>query len=426
MQLELFTPPSRTERQKEGIRKWIQNKCVGTLTWCTGVGKTRAGLMVIKLLTKKYPNLKVLIVVPTELLQKQWQYQIDIEGLGYNCEVLVINTAIKQERSCDLLIIDELHRCGSPEFSKVFNNVKYKYILGLTATLERLDGKHELIEKYCPEIDKITTSEAVANGWLAENVEYKVILDVDDIDVYKQLTKQFNEHFEFFQNNFELAMSMLGKDGYKRRSLYRNELCKLNKNLDPAETFKLVTYHATALARVLQQRKKFINTHPKKLELTREIIKHRPDAKIITFSATIDIAEKIGIGNVYSAKGSKKKNRMTLDEFIAADKAVLNTSKKADEGLNCPGLNVAIILGQDSSPTRFTQRLGRVIRKEGDKVAEIFVFVINDTVEATWYSSSHRNNNNSIPINEENLMKVLRGEEYETYKKPVSKFTFRF
>lgn len=68
----------------------------------------------------------------------------------------------------------------------------------------------------------------------------------------------------------------------------------------------------------------------------------------------------------------------------------------------------------------------RAIRKEGDKVAEIFVFVINDTVEATWYSSSHRNNNNSIPINEENLMKVLRGEEYETYKKPVSKFTFRF
>ena len=425
-QLSLFQPLDRTERQKEGLREWIKHGCKGTLSWATGVGKTNAALMTIKLFVAKNENIRVLIVVPTETLQTQWQYKIDLQGLSYNCTVLVINTAIKEKRECDLLIIDEIHRCGSDNFRKVFT-FKYKYILGLTATLERLDGRHELITKYCPEVDKITTSEAIANGWLAQNVEYKVILNVDDIDVYKRLTAEFNEHFEFFQFDFPTAMSMLGKDGYIKRSEYRDKLCKMNESLDPKEVFKLVTYHATALARVLQSRKKFINEHPKKLELTREIIKHRPNAKIITFSATIDIAEKIGIGKVYSVKGGKKKNKMTLEEFTKASTAILNTSKKADEGLDVPGLNVAIILGQDSSPTRFTQRIGRVIRAEGDKVAEIFTFVINDTVEMNWWTSSHKNSDDkAIPIDETNLMKVLNGEDFDTYKRPTSKFTFRF
>jgi superfamily II DNA or RNA helicase len=425
-QLSLFEPLDRTGRQKEGLREWIKHGCKGTLSWATGVGKTNAGLMAIQLLVSKNPNLRVLIVVPTETLQNQWQYKIDMKGLSYNCNVLVINTAIKEKRECDFLIIDEIHRCGSDNFRKVFT-FNYKYILGLTATLERLDGKHELITKYCPEVDKITTSEAIANGWLAQNVEYKVVLDVEDIDIYKRMTAEFNEHFEFFRYDFNIAMSMLGKDGYIKRSAYRDELCKMNKSLDPKETFKLVTYHATALARVLQARKKFINEHPKKLELTREIIKHRPNSKIITFSATIDIAEKIGIGKVYSTKGGKKKNKMTLEEFTAAPQAILNTSKKADEGLDVPGLNVAIILGQDSSPTRFTQRIGRVIRAEGDKVAEIFTFVINDTVEMNWWTSSHKNSDDkTISIDEKNLMKVLKGEDYDTYKRPSAKFTFRF
>ena len=286
-QLSLFEPLSRTERQKEGLREWIKHGCKGTLSWSAGVGKSYAAIMAIQLLVSKKPELKVIIVVSTEGLQSQWNRHIEDNQLTYNCKVLVINTAIKQSQECDLLIIDEIHRAGANTFGKIFEVIKYKYILGLTATLERLDGKHELIQKYCPEVDKITTIEATANGWLAQSNEYKVILDVDDLDIYQNYTKEFNEHFEFFQHNFKLAMSCLGKDGYKNRSKYRDELCKQNTKLDRKEVFKLVTYHAVSLARVLQARKKFINEHPKKLELTREIIKARPDSKIITFSATI-------------------------------------------------------------------------------------------------------------------------------------------
>ena len=157
----------------------------------------------------------------------------------------------------------------------MFERVKYRFILALSATMERLDGKHELLYKYCPVVDRVTDMEAIANGWVAESIEYKVMLDVEDIDTYKEITKEFNEHFEFFGYNFDLAMSMLGQDGFKRRSAFRDQMCKDNPKLDRTEAFRTVTYHATALARALQARKKFINEHPKKLELVREIIKYK-------------------------------------------------------------------------------------------------------------------------------------------------------
>ena len=425
-QLSLFQPLTRTERQKECLKAWIKNGCKGAIVASTGFGKTRIALTAAKLLDQKFTGLRILVVVPTEALQVQWNQQLFESGLSGQSQVVIINTLIKNTYNCDLLVLDEAHRYASNLNIQVFTKVKYRFILALSATMERLDGKHELLYKYCPVVDRINTLEAIANGWIAESVEYKVILDVPDINVYKELTKEFNEHFEFFKFDFNLAMKMLGKDGYKHRSLYRDEICKQNPNLDKKEVFKMITYHAMSLSRVLQARKKFINNHPRKIELTREIIKYRPNAKIITFSATTDVAEEIGIGYVYTGKISKKKGRITLEEFAAKQSGVLNTVKKCDEGLDCPGINLAVMLGYDSSPTRYIQRKGRAIRKEGSKISEIFTFVINDTVESSWFNKSHEGESKIISIDETNLIKVLKGEEYETYKRPVTKFTFRF
>lgn len=51
--------------------------------------------------------------------------------------------------------------------------------------------------------------------------------------------------------------------------------------------------------------------------------------------------------------------------------------------------------------------------------------MINDTVETEWFKQSH-GDTEVISIDANNLIKVLKGEPYETYKRPVSKFTFRF
>ena len=383
---DLFTPLTRDERQEESLRAWLKNKGRGCVEGCTGYGKTRIGLNAIETVRKRYPELSVIVVVPTDVLRNQWLEQLDERGLGWNCKVEIINTASKTIDQCDLLILDEVHKFAADQFSHVFKTVKYKHVLGLTATIERLDGKHELIKKYCPVVDTVTIEVAKANGWVSEFTEYQVIVSAEDIDIYRDYNKEFVQHFEFFNFDFGLAMSMVGPKGLTNRLRYRDELCPNGSKEEKSKVLKEIMYHSMGFTHALQNRKKFIHNHPQKIEVAREIIKHRADKKIITFSANTKMAEAIGVGYVYTGKEGKKKNRITIDEFKQLDKGVINSCKLAIEGFDCPGLSVGIVMGVDSSATKAIQSTGRVVRKEGSKYAEMFTLVMENTVEQEWFT----------------------------------------
>lgn len=412
---------SRDERQKICVNKWLQNKGVGTLIQPTGCGKTTTALKCIQKVLTLYPDFKVLVVVPTTNLKEQWEDRISKFNIT-NITVLVINTVVDRKIDTDLLVIDEIHVSGATQFSNIFRVVKYKLILGLTATFHRLDGKHKIIEKFCPIVDEITLIEASTNQWLSEYTEYLVLLDVDNIYDYNKANNAFFKAFEFFGFDFNLVMSFLGKNGFENRKAYTTRMCK-----DPSrwtEYLQTVTTNTMAFKTAMANRKNFINNHSKKIEIARLIIEHRLQSKIITFSNNIRMAEAIG-GPVYSGKDTKKKGRITLEEFEKCKSGIINSSKKLIAGADITGVNCEIVLGQDSSSTRATQLRGRAIRKEGNKHSEIFNIVINDTQEVSWFSNSHKDTN-FVVIDEENLLKVLKGEEYELYKKPLSKFNYRF
>ena len=422
---DLFTPLTRDERQEESLRAWLNNKGRGCVEGCTGYGKTRIGLNAIETVRKRYPELSVIVVVPTDVLRNQWLEQLDERGLGWNCKVEIINTASKTIDQCDLLILDEVHKFAADQFSHVFKTVKYKHVLGLTATIERLDGKHELIKKYCPVVDTVTIEVAKANGWVSEFTEYQVIVSAEDIDIYRDYNKEFVQHFEFFNFDFGLAMSMVGPKGLTNRLRYRDELCPNGSKEEKSKVLKEIMYHSMGFTHALQNRKKFIHNHPQKIEVAREIIKHRADKKIITFSANTKMAEAIGVGYVYTGKEGKKKNRITIDEFKQLDKGVINSCKLAIEGFDCPGLSVGIVMGVDSSATKAIQSTGRVVRKEGSKYAEMFTLVMENTVEQEWFKKSHPKGD-YVTIDVENLLLMLKGESWSPYKKKIQNYTYRF
>ena len=413
---------SRDERQEEAKLKWIKNKCNGVLVQPTGCGKTVTALKCLKTVVNRYPNISILVVVPTDNLKQQWEVQL--EAWNINANVQIINSVIKNTYDVDILVLDEIHRYAAECFSRVFKVVKFKHILGLTATFERVDERHTIISKYCPVIDVITVDEALRNGWISEFKEYQVLIDVDDIDIYNNYNKQFQEDFEFFDYDFSLVMSLLGPQGFVNRSKLRDLRCR--NGGDRKAAFNAITYHATSFMRALQARKAFINNHPKKIEIARKIIEARSDSKIITFSNNIKMAESIGMGGVvYSGKDSKKKGRITLQEFESGTYNLIHSISKLNEGADLKGLSVGIILGLDSSKIKAKQRLGRVIRKEGDKQAEIFNIVINGTIETQWFANSH-SNSNYITIDEEGLYDVLAGKDPKPYNKPIGGFTFRY
>ena len=66
-------------------------------------------------------------------------------------------------------------------------------------------------------MDTVTIEVAKANGWVADFTEYQVMITAEDIDIYRQYNKDFVKHFEFFDFNFEVALSLCGKHGIQNK-----------------------------------------------------------------------------------------------------------------------------------------------------------------------------------------------------------------
>lgn len=404
---------TRTERQKEGIRKWLKNNGAGTLAWCTGAGKTRAAFMAIQLLIKRNPDAFVLISVPTEVLKEQWMDLLIENNLFLNCKVEIINTIIKSDWDCDLLCIDEAHLVVSDQFRTIFDRVSYKMILCLTATLERLDGKEIILKERCPVVDTITLTEAAENGWVSPVKEYLVLLDVD-LTEYNDWNRKFIGFFSYMNYDFNLAMRCA------TNAVTRNKYAK-KLGLKPKELAGI----AYGWMQALKKRKSFVQSHPKKFEVAEKILNFRKDKKCVTFSATIKDAERFKTGYVLHSKKSKKENKAILEKFNADSIGVLNSSKSVDAGVDVKGLSVGIILSTDSSKIRKTQRSGRICRFEPGKQAEMFTLIIKGTQEWNWAMNSATSN--YIIINEEQLDKVLNYENIETREREtIENKTYRF
>lgn len=404
---------TRTERQKECLKNWLKAGGKASIVAATGFGKTRLAINLIEAFVKRNEKSSSLIIVPTQILKDQWIDQLEERDLLANAHVEIINSAIKFSWTCDLLVIDEIHLTPSDCFQKIFECVDYKNILGLTGTFERLDGKEILISKYAPVCDTITLNEAEDNGWVAPHKEYLVLLDVD-LTEYNELSNTFNQCFAYFNYDFPTAMEC-ATDIIKCR-VYAKKL-----GLDGNTVMGM----AQKWNKAMRARKEFIYNHPKKQEIAKKIIEARTESKGITFSSTIKQAESFKSGWVMHSKKKKKENQKAIDEFNSATSGFLHTSKAADQGLDCKGVNLEIILHTDSSKIRKTQRVGRAVRFEEGKTSEIFTLVLKGTQEVNWFNNS--NTSRVITINEEQLEKVLAGEPIETRQREnIINTKFRF
>lgn len=188
--------PSRLLRQEEIMQKWKDNNFRGTVEAVTGFGKTMIGLMLIDEMLDKYPDKKILVVVPSKFLKGQWLSLLESFKMSSSAEVVVINTVIKNQYNVDLLVLDETHRYGADKFREVFSVVRYKYILGLTATVERKDGNHDIILTRCPIVDTVTYKEALDKDWISSFKVFNigVELNYSDTEALNKINKTFKYH----------------------------------------------------------------------------------------------------------------------------------------------------------------------------------------------------------------------------------------
>jgi superfamily II DNA or RNA helicase len=404
---------NRTDRQALGIEKWKQSGGKGTCLYPTGYGKTRVAMNVITRILIQKPNYRAIVIVPTDNLKDQWTKELITRELIQNVDVYIVNTAIKRELSCDLLIVDEVHMMVADTFKAIFSNIAYKMILCLTGTIDRLDGKQEMLVKHAPIIDTITLDEAIESNWVADYKQYKVFLDVDLTEYKKEHTK-FLHYFSYFGFDFTEAMKCATDFGYRIGWAKRHGM-----------EVKDVMIQGLGFLRSMKARKSFIYDHPKKIEIVDKIINARKHKKIITFTKTVEHAKLICCGEIYHGKLTPKKRAKLLKEFNDAESGVMNSCKALDVGADCPGVNVAIIISGDSSSITKRQRIGRAIRKEDDKIAEIWHFVIRGTVEEEWHKKSS-GGLKSVTLDEKQLDIFLTTGKYEDKIHKEKTFLFRF
>ncbi|MDX1607228.1 MAG: helicase-related protein, partial [Candidatus Competibacterales bacterium] len=76
-----------------------------------------------------------------------------------------------------------------------------------------------------------------------------------------------------------------------------------------------------------------------------------------------------------------KERQTILERFRAGDYPVLVTSKVLNEGVDVPDAAIGVLLSGSASRREFIQRLGRLLRRSGDKRAVLYELIARDTGE---------------------------------------------
>ena len=138
---------SREEVQQEALDSWVNSKKIGTIEIITGLGKTKIAMDAIKLLPK---TAKILFLA--EVKDREIELRNELKKLKVthkNVEFACYQSAYKcKNKKYDLVIADELHDSLTRSYSLFYENNTYKYILGLSATVD--------IKAWADEDNKIT------------------------------------------------------------------------------------------------------------------------------------------------------------------------------------------------------------------------------------------------------------------------------
>lgn len=359
---------SKDEWQSETLDKWRKYGGKATVVAVTGVGKS---VLLEKAATKRleFDSTSVVhYIVHSKLLKKQVKDKIDPR-----VEVHIINSYIKKKRKCDLLLVDECDLMGATTFSKIFSICEYKFILCVTASLERADGKHALIQKYAPVISNVGFAEALSNKWICD---FEVInLRVQRPAGYDQLSNSFRSDFAFFHDDMKLMFSCMSYPG-AMSFIRENRL-----NIQPGEVIGV----AKRCRKAMQERNELIYESEEKLVKAKELIFSNPGKKIITFSMSKRFGNKLTeeVPNsvcIDSDMKDKERDQLIID-YVEGKYRILNSIKIFERGFDSPEVDMGICISTTAVDRRMKQILGRILRFKEGKKAIMYCLYLDRTKE---------------------------------------------
>lgn len=360
--------------QREAIAAWKAKGHRGVVVLPTGAGKSYVAEMAIREVQRS-----AMVVAPTLDLMNQWYdvlvtafgEEVGLLGGGYvepkNLTVSTYDSAyLHMERLGDrygLIVFDEVHHLPGPSFLTAAECAIAPFRLGLTATLERADGREALLDDRVGPVVYTRGIKDLAGQHLAEyDVETVYTdLDPDEAEAYETgrgLYKQFL---------YDRGISMAQPDGWSK---FLREAAR-----SPEGRRAFLAYR--------EQRQISLASRGKLRVLEGLLRQHARDRTLIftNDNETVYAISRRFLIPAITHQTDIKERRETLARFNDGRWPALVTSRVLNEGVNIPEAAVAIVLSGTATVREHVQRLGRILRRAEGKRATLYEVITRGTVE---------------------------------------------
>jgi superfamily II DNA or RNA helicase len=360
--------------QESALKKWRRARNRGVLVLPTAAGKTYIALKAIEQL-----RTQTLIVVPTLDLIDQWRSRIKeclgaesgaVGGGENTLRMITVSTydsaylqAAYLGNKFRLIIFDEVHHLASPSYIQIAEMYTAPYRMGLTATYERIDERHELLPNLVGDLVYNIAVEELAGTHLSPYTYEKeyVALSPKERQLYNREMGTFKSYLRKNRirikspRDFQRFIMRTGRDPHAREALLsRNRALRIALN------------------------------SPEKIDVLAKLLESNRNEKTLIFTLHTDLVYAISRRFLIPAityLTPKDERREILEGFRKGNYHTIATSQVLDEGIDVPDATVGFILSGTGSTRAYIQRLGRLLRKVEGKQARLIEIVSEETME---------------------------------------------
>jgi superfamily II DNA or RNA helicase len=361
--------------QTEALAAWEKARGRGVVVLPTGAGKSHVAVLAIDARRRS-----ALVVAPTLDLVRQWY---DLLRRSFATEVGIVGggshevrplTVTTYDSAClhmehlgarfGLIVFDECHHLPGPSYSLAAELSLAPFRLGLSATPERTDGLTERLD--------VLIGPCVYRKDIVElSGRYLADYEVERIDV--ELTLEERSEYE------------------AERAIYLDFVRSQGIRFDQAAGFgQFVMRSAQSAAgqramRAYRRQRELALASSAKLEYLEHLLSEHRRQRALVFTqdnATAYAVSRRFLIPVITHQTKVKERSEILEKFRAGEYSAIATSKVLNEGVDVPDASVAIVLSGSGSVREHVQRLGRVLRRQGDKRAVLYELVSARTNES--------------------------------------------
>lgn len=368
--------------QSEALAAWEANNRRGIIAAATGTGKTRLAIEALRQTASE--GARATVIVPTRILQDQWLRELRqarvvparrIGTIGgpspdpspdHLVLVAVIDSARTGSRSLvkhwnsmglpTMLVVDECHWAGSEYNRGVFEG-DARWRLGLSATPERGDDGFDevLVPQLGGIVYRYSLKDAMDDGILADLRLVNLLIDLtrSEVTEYDRLQQKISSYER------ELA------------SAHPELFAHKDWTADVARAAKRSPL-AKRLSALVAERRRMLARSSARFTVVKQLLDNGEfeSRRTIVFNETIEQAEHVadlvraaGISVVVDHSKMNQRDRESSHlRFRGGGADCLVVVRTADEGLDVPDADQAIITSGTLNPRQRIQRLGRVVR----------------------------------------------------------------